>query len=182
MNPIGLGLLIFAAYFAFRGFQRGLVEEVGRLAGLILAVVLANKFSSDLAGYVPIDNITAQTAIAFLAIFLLTLIAARLLTRLIRSLVELVLLKSLDKVGGAVFGFLKSIVVLGVLIYVLESFEVTHEFLKRVETESAIYRRTLELKNATFKVLALDQMIQNVHERVKELEPEELLRPYIEDN
>ena len=105
-----------------------------------------------------------------------------LFTHLIRSLVEFVLLKSLDTVGGAVFGFLKSIVVLGVLVYIFESFDVTRDFLARVESESPIYRRTLELKNATFKVLALDQMIQNVYERVKELEPEELLRPYIEDN
>ncbi len=125
MNPIGIGILLLIAYFGFRGFQRGLIDEVGRLVGLVLAVILAYQFSPLLEEHIGLANDLARSAVAFVGIFIVTLIAMMLITRLVRSLVELVLLEWLDKLGGILFGLLKSIVVLGVLIYVMESFDET---------------------------------------------------------
>ncbi len=181
MNPFGIGILLFIAYFGFRGFQRGLIDEVGRLVGLVLAVILAYRFSPLLSEHIGINNELARSAVAFVGIFVVTLIAMNLLTRFIRALVELVLLEWLDKLGGILFGVLKSIVVLGVLIYVMESFDVTRPVITRLESQSVVYRNVVVVKNSLFKILALDRMIQDVHERVKEIDTEEILRPLRED-
>ena len=181
MNPIGIGILLFIAYFGYRGFQRGLIDEVGRLVGLVLAVILAYRFSPLLAEHIGLENELARSAVAFVGIFLATLIAMMPITRFVRSLVELVLLEWPDKIGGTLFGLLKSIVVLGVLIYVMESFEVTNPFVTRLESQSAIYRNVVTVKNSLFKALSLDRMIEDVHERVKEIGPEEILRPLLKD-
>ena len=181
MNPIGIGIILFIAYFGFRGFQRGLVDEVGRLIGLVLAMILANRFSSVLAGHLGLESEAARVALAFVIIFIVTLIAFGFITRVVRTLVELVLLDWLDRLGGIVFGVLKSIVVLGVLIYVVENFDVTKAFMTRLEQQSIIYRQVVAVKNGLFAVLSLDDMIQDAHDRMKDLEPEELLRPIIED-
>jgi len=178
MNPIGIGILAFIAYFGFRGFQRGLVDEVGRLVGLVLAILLANKFSPGLSEYIGLANEVARLAVAFLIVFVATLILMGLLTRAIRALVELVLLAWLDQIGGVVFGVLKSIVVLGVLIYILESFAVTHEFVARLETQSAVYRNVVVVKDGLFKLLTLDSMIQSAHDRMRAVEPQDLLNPF----
>ncbi|MEE9162995.1 MAG: CvpA family protein, partial [Candidatus Neomarinimicrobiota bacterium] len=65
MNPIGIGILAFGAYFGYRGFQRGLVEEVGRLVGLVAAVILGYRLSPFLAQYIGLENELAASAAAF---------------------------------------------------------------------------------------------------------------------
>ena len=175
MNPIGIGILLLIAYFGFRGFQRGLIDEVGRLVGLVLAVVLAYHFSPLLEEHIGLENDLARSAVAFVGIFLVTLIAMMLITRFVRALVELVLLEWLDKLGGTLFGLLKSIVVLGVLIYVMESFDETRTFVLKLERQSVIYRNVVVVKNGLFKVLSLDRMIEDVHERMKDIETDEIL-------
>jgi len=181
MNPIGIGILLFIAYFGFRGFQRGLIDEVGRLIGLVLAVILAYKLSPPLSEHIGLENDLARSAVAFIGIFIVTLIAMMLVTRLIRTLVELVLLEWLDKLGGTIFGLLKSLIVLGVLIYVMQSFDATRSFMLRLESQSAIYRNAVTLTNTLFEVLSLDRMIESVQNRVREIEPNEILRPFLDE-
>lgn len=181
MNPIGIGVLLLIAYFGFRGFQRGLIDEVGRLVGLVLAVVLAYQFSPLLEEYIGLENDLARSAVAFVGIFIVTLIVMMLITRFVRTLVELVLMQWLDKLGGILFGLLKSIVVLGVLIYVMESFDSTRTFVLKLERQSVIYRNVVAVKDGLFKVLSLDRMIEDVHDRVKEIDTDEILRPILKD-
>lgn len=182
MNPIGVGILLFMAYFGFRGFQRGLVDEVGRLVGLVLAIILANRFSILVASHIGLESELGRQAAAFIGIFIVILIAMSLITKAVRTLVELVLLGWLDRLGGVLFGVLKSIVVLGVIIYIVESFQVTEGFVARLEEQSFVYRQATTVKNGLFKILTLDSMIQDVHDRVKEIEPQDLLRPLIEED
>ncbi len=181
MNPIGIGILLLIAYFGFRGFQRGLIDEVGRLVGLVLAVILAYRFSPLLEEHIGLANDLARSAVAFVGIFIVTLIAMMLITRFVRTLVELVLMEWLDKLGGILFGLLKSIVVLGVLIYVMESFDETRTFVLKLERQSVIYRNVVTVKDGLFKVLSLDRMIEDVHERMKEIETDEILPSILKD-
>ncbi len=181
MNPIGIGVLLFIAYFGFRGFQRGLIDEVGRLVGLVVAVILAYQFSPLLAEHIGLENELARSAAAFVGIFLVTLIAMMLIIRFVSALVELGLLEWLDKLGGTLFGLLKSIVVLGVLIYVMESFDETRTFVLKLERQSVIYRNVVIVKDGLFKVLSLDRMIEDVHDRMKEVETDDILRPLLKD-
>jgi len=181
MNPIGIGILLLIAYFGFRGFQRGLIDEVGRLVGLVLAVVLAYQFSPLLEEHIGLENDLARSAVAFVGIFIVTLIVMIFITRFVRTLVELVLMQWLDKLGGILFGLLKSIVVLGVLIYVMESFDSTRTFVLKLERQSVIYRNVVAVKDGLFKVLSLDRMIEDVHDRVKEIDTDEILRPILKD-
>ena len=182
MNPIGGGILLFIAYFGFRGFQRGLVDEVGRLVGLVLAIILSNRFSTLVAGYIGLESELGRKAAAIVGIFIVTLIGISFLTRAVRALVELVLLEWLDRLGGILFGVLKSIVVLGAIIYVVESFEVTEDFMVRLREQSFVYRQVTTVKDGLFKLLTLDDMIKDMHDRVKELEPQDLIRPLVEDD
>jgi len=181
MNPIGIGVLLLIAYFGFRGFQRGLIDEVGRLVGLVLAVVLAYQFSPLLEEYIGLENDLARSAVAFVGIFIVTLIVMMLITRFVRTLVELVLMQWLDKLGGILFGLLKGIVVLGVLIYVMESFDSTRTFVLKLERQSVINRNVVAVIDGLFKVLSLDGMIEDVHDRVKEIDTDEILRPILKD-
>ena len=45
MNYIDIVILLFLLYGAFRGFSKGLIIEVATLAGLILGVFIAIRYS-----------------------------------------------------------------------------------------------------------------------------------------
>ena len=180
MNPIGIGIIVFIAYYGYRGFQRGLVEEIGRLIGLVLAIILASRFSSVLAGQLGLDSEVARTAAAFVIIFVVTLVAMGFVIRAVRTLIELVLMGWLDRLGGILFGVLKSLLVLGVLIYIMESVNFTQSFVARLEQRSFVYRQVVALKDGLFSVLSLDSLIQDAHDRIRDLEPERLL-PSVKD-
>lgn len=179
MNAIGTAILLFIAYFGYRGFQRGLVEEVGRLVGLVLAVILADRLTPAVALILRMENEMASTILAFAGIFIGTLVAMAILTRTVRSLVELVLLGWLDRIGGTVFGILKSLLVLGVLIYVLQNFGPTRGLSQRMHEESAIFRQVVAVRDGMFKLLTLDTLLKGVQEKIEQVDPEDLVRPLL---
>ena len=51
MNYIDIVILLFLLYGAFRGFSKGLIIEVATLAGLILGVFIAIRYSPFTKGY-----------------------------------------------------------------------------------------------------------------------------------
>ena len=51
MNYIDIVILLFLLYGAFRGFSKGLIIEVATLAGLILGVFIAIRYSPLLVLY-----------------------------------------------------------------------------------------------------------------------------------
>ena len=179
MNAIGTAILLFIAYFGYRGFQRGLVEEVGRLVGLVLAVILADRLTPAVALMLRMENEMASSILAFAGIFIGTLVAMAILTRTVRSLVELVLLGWLDRIGGTVFGILKSLLVLGVLIYVLQNFGPTRGLSQRMHEESAIFRQVVAVRDGMFKLLTLDTLLKGVQEKIEQVDPEDLVRPLL---
>jgi len=180
LNAIGSAILLFIAYFGFRGFQRGLVEEVGRLVGLVLAVILADKLTPTVALMLRMQNEMAGNILAFIGIFVGTLIAASLLTRTVRTLVELVLLGWLDKLGGTVFGILKSLLILGVLIYVLQNFGPTKGLSQRLHDESVIFRQVVSVRDGMFKLLSLDTLLKGFQDKLEQVDPEDVVRPFLD--
>lgn len=179
MNAIGIGMLLFIAYFGFRGFQRGLIEEVGRLIGLVLALVLAGRLAPILGAQLGFESPTARTAAAFVLIFVGILVAVSFLTKAVRTLVELVLLGWLDRLGGTVFGVLKSILVLGIILYLFQSFDVTRKITERMHDQSAFYRQIVSVRDGLFKVLTLDKLLDEAQDKLKKVDPKDLMRPLI---
>lgn len=180
MNPFGIGILAFIAYIGFRGFQRGLVEEIGRLVGLVLAVFLAGKFSIVFASMIPIENETAQRAVAFIGIFLITLFGVNLAAKAIHAVLEFVLLGWLDSLGGTLFGVLKSFLIIGVVLYMMASFDTTAAFIRGLEEKSPIFRNVVMVKDGLFKVLHMNELLEIATKRVKKLDADDLIRPIIE--
>ncbi len=180
MTTISIGLLLVIAYFGFRGFQRGLVEEVGRLAGLILAVILADQLSPAVAAQLGFESAPARTAVAVIIIFVSTLAAMALVTKVLRTLVELVLLGWLDRIGGVLFGVLKAVLIIGVLIFMAEGLNMTRALTERLQAESFIYRQIVAVTDGMFKILSLDALLEGFQEKIEQVDPKELVRPLLD--
>lgn len=86
------------------------------LAGLILGVFFAGSFYVALGDRLPISNATTGRIVAFLIIFLATVAVAIVATFLLRRTIALVKLGCVDRLLGALFGFLVGAVICGVLL------------------------------------------------------------------
>jgi membrane protein required for colicin V production len=118
-----LDIIIIAAviFFLVRGIYRGLVREVGSLAGVILGIWLGNLYHPEVAiflkevlppgKYIPI--------VAFALIFLVILVLCNLLGWLFKKFFQKIFLGWVDRILGAGLALLKSLVLCYLLIVLI---------------------------------------------------------------
>ena len=94
------------------GAVRGLVFEVLSVLGWIAAFVAAQWFAADVAGRLPMGQASASIRFAagFVLVFIAAAFAAGLLAKLVKTLVQAVGLRPVDRVLGAVFGLLRGVI------------------------------------------------------------------------
>jgi membrane protein required for colicin V production len=107
MNLIELIILAVLCFFAVKGLIRGLVNEASSLAGLLLGGWLAYRFHPLLAA--PIKGALHLPAhlcsfLAFIIILLITGICAHIIGNVITAALRLVMLGSLNRLGGLLIG------------------------------------------------------------------------------
>lgn len=118
INILDIVFVIIVAVFAVRGLLHGLLEEGAALLGLFLGFVLANRYIdrvvSFLSDYISSSNITLIAA--YLVIFMAAILAAFVVTAVLKKILVVSVVKWLDYMAGAVFGAVKALVIC-LLIY-----------------------------------------------------------------
>ncbi len=107
MNLIDIIILVVLCFFAVKGLVRGLVNEASSMAGLLVGGWLAYRFHPLLAA--PIKSalhLPAHLAsfLAFILILLITGICAHIIGNVITTALRLVMLGSLNRLGGLLIG------------------------------------------------------------------------------
>lgn len=94
------------------GAVRGLVFEVLSVLGWIVAFVAAQWFAEDVAQHLPMGQVSASIRFAagFVLVFIAAAFAAGLLAKLVKTLVQAVGLRPVDRVLGSVFGLLRGLI------------------------------------------------------------------------
>ncbi len=109
-------LLIFVA----KGFWKGLVREVCTLLGLIAGGWAAFRYSSFLAEAIrPLIHLPhhVAAALSFLCIFFLIGLLFFLFGHLLTAFFKVMLLGSVNRIGGALFGLLEGAFILCMALY-----------------------------------------------------------------
>ncbi|MBI5437370.1 MAG: CvpA family protein [Nitrosomonadales bacterium] len=99
------------------GLWRGLVYEVLSLVGWPVAFVLSKLFAGDIAPMMPGGQETIRTALAYAAVFIAALIVWGVLAWLLSKLLKAVGLGWLDRTLGGLFGALRGVLVVLVLVW-----------------------------------------------------------------
>lgn len=121
MNLFDIIILTTLIFFALKGLFRGLVNEVSSLAGLILGGWIAYRFYPLLS--IPIHNILhipghIAAFIAFMLLLLLTGFIAHILGNIITTALRVVMLGSLNRLGGILIGAAEGALLLSMLFCV----------------------------------------------------------------
>lgn len=121
-------LLAILAYFTLWGFRKGLIQAVGSIVGLILAVVIASRYFDVAAEWlIPyISNINLARIVAFIALLVLvnrlTIFAFAILQKLYKTIAILPFMKFGNRLLGAALGLIEGAVMLGLVIYFASRF------------------------------------------------------------
>ncbi|MBA3985252.1 MAG: CvpA family protein [Flavobacteriales bacterium] len=149
MNSIDIIISIFLAIGLFQGFRNGFLVELASLIGFVLGVfgaIYFSHFASDLLiKYTDWKEQTinlAAFAITFIVIVILVSLAARALTK-VASFAALGLL---NRIMGAIFGVLKMVFFISVILLFINSFEEEIPFMSEERKEASIlYKPTSSL-------------------------------------
>lgn len=120
MNLLDIIIGIPLLWFGYKGFNKGFISEITSLAALVTGIWIAVHFSWFVGGYIErelsISNqyiSLASFAITFLGVVILMITAGRIATKLASKIA----LGLLNRLFGALFGFLKVAFIISVLLY-----------------------------------------------------------------
>tara|TARA_B110000014_G_C20121658_1_gene594706 strand:+ start:761 stop:1288 length:528 start_codon:yes stop_codon:yes gene_type:complete len=112
--------VLFIIGLGYTGFKRGFIEELGRLLGLLSAILIAVSNSSSLYSHIhPLlfADEWLSMFLSFALLFFLTLIVSRLLTSLIHIVVLSDNIQLMNRSLGFIFGSIKGGFILIVFIW-----------------------------------------------------------------
>lgn len=141
MNLIDIIIVAVLCFFAVKGLVRGLVNEASSLAGLLVGGWLAYRFYPLLA--VPIKSslhlpIHLASFLAFIIILLLTGICAHIIGNVATAALKLVMLGSLNRLGGLLIGIAEGSLLLCLVFSIAASGFMPEQIRNKIRaTESA---------------------------------------------
>ncbi|MFQ6092758.1 MAG: CvpA family protein [bacterium] len=119
MDLLDLAIIVFLAFFLYRGVRRGVIREifglVAVLGALVLAVVYMDNGVAMIEGLGSVPTSLALT-LSFLLIFVVVYLSVRVVGAIFHKLVRLTLLGWLDHLGGLFFGLLKGVLIASLIL------------------------------------------------------------------
>lgn len=142
MNYIDIVILLLLLYGAFRGFSKGLIIEMATLAGLVLGVFVAIRYSAYTEEFLhDFFNITSRylSYIALALTFILVVICVYLLGKILTRLMEMIALGFLNKLLGLVLGMLKYFVIVCVLLLMVDTLNDKFHFISEETRQKSLF-------------------------------------------
>lgn len=164
MNFIDIFIAIILIWFGYKGFKKGLVFELVSIVALILGVYGGLKFSDTTAEYLDsyVDSEylnVASFTVTFLVILLLVFAAGK----VVEKIINMVALKMINKLLGAFFGVLKMVLVLGVVITIIESYDSKMNFIpKETKENSILYKPLLDVSGKILPEIEKNNLFQKI--------------------
>jgi len=124
MNLFDVFITGIFGYCLIRGLFRGLIKELASIVGVLSGFYAAYTYYQEVATMMAdwISNTGYLNLVSFLIIFCFIFLAISIMGVLIKYLLNIVFLGWVDRLFGALFGIIKSILIASVLIIVFTSF------------------------------------------------------------
>ncbi|MBL6449731.1 CvpA family protein [Fulvivirga sp. 29W222] len=127
MNTLDIILLVPLAYGAYRGFKKGFLLEVIAILAFVLAVIGGFKLLHLGMNFLDQHfNISGELLpyVAFILIFIVIILLVNLLGKLVKKVVDMTLLGSVDNLAGAILSVLKWAFGISIVLWLSNSFGV----------------------------------------------------------
>ncbi|MDD4764487.1 MAG: CvpA family protein [Atribacterota bacterium] len=115
-------MLVIILFNVFLGFKRGIIAEVLTLVGLIAVIFIAIFWYADLSSFLMKQfkwNQPLSHILSFILIFIAVIMTFRLFEYLLSHITALLLLNWINNLGGALFGFIRGAIIVGLLLFIV---------------------------------------------------------------
>lgn len=144
MGILDIILAIPIIWLAWRGFSQGLILSVTSLVALIAGIYLSIHFSGMVAGWLRASlewDGQYINIVSFIITFILVVVIIQLIGRLFNQVADWAALGILNRVGGLVLGIAKAALFLGILLFIINSFDVNSKLITgKMRAESYLYQ------------------------------------------
>lgn len=166
MNKIDIILLIILGFGLVRGFMRGLIIEMASLLAIVVGIYGAIHFSfftaSLLDKILPAEKQTLEV-VAFGITLIVLVLGVMLLAKILTKMIKAAELGFLNRLGGAFFGLLKSIVIVGSIFVFLERTFQTEKWLSTSAlSESVLYKPVKSVSQVVYANVFPDKETEEV--------------------
>ena len=144
MNVIDIILAVILVAAAINGFTKGFFIELASIVSLVLGIWAAVEFSGFVQRWLSkyLDwSVDAMRLVSFVLIFLFVVLVVHLVATLTEKFVRAIALSIFSRLGGAVFGVLKTAFILSIIMIVIFKIEnFTGKIIpEKSKTESRLY-------------------------------------------
>ena len=162
MSILDICLLIILVGFVLNGLTKGLINLLGRVAGLLIGAFVASHFyllAFSWCQHVFNGRDALGKVVVFIVLFIVVTRLVDLLFKLIEKIFNLIAVipgsKYINNIAGAALGFLEGSLFLGLIIYVVSRYAIVGNFLGISEqlTNSAISPMLLKIVNIVLPIL-----------------------------
>ena len=164
MNYLDIILLIPILWGAYKGFTKGFIVAIASLIALLAGIYGALSFSNFTGGFLQ-ENWDIQTeylpVVAFAITFIAIVIAVHFVAKLVDKLVKAIALGWLNTIAGILFGVLKSIFVMSIIIFFIEKIDPQAMMIKKDFKEQSLLYEPIR-KTALFVFPALEELQKKV--------------------
>jgi len=123
MNWLDIVILVLIVVPTLIGLKIGIIKILFTVVGMIVGVVLAGRFSESLGGELTFISDPGWANIAAFAIILIVvMVIASILASVLKKVTSAVLLGWVNRLGGAVLGFVMGAIFCGALLSVWVNF------------------------------------------------------------
>jgi len=124
MNWLDFAIIFVLIGFVAAAYAAGLIREAVTLVAAILGIIIAGLLYDDLAADILVfmDDEDAAQAISFLILVGAVYMFGQIIALMLSRTASLLMLGWADRAGGAVFGFLKGLLVVQALLIVLAAY------------------------------------------------------------
>jgi membrane protein required for colicin V production len=159
MNFIDILLGAFLVFGLIRGLKNGLIIEFASLISFFVGIYIAVKFSSIFG-----DSKTAKIT-AFLTLLIAVIFGIHFLAKTLSKIAGAMFLGSLNKIGGAVFGTLRAVLFLGVILSLFQKANINNSLISKETEKKSLFFYPV-LKTSEFMLPVLNDWFNDLGQKI----------------
>ena len=169
MSFIDIVFTALLGYALYNGLKNGFFVELASFGSLIIGIFVAIKFSHIVR--LTLDDMIKVNPkyieiIAFAITFLLVVVGIHLLAKFFTSIASFAYLGWLNKLGGAVFSVLKTVLMLSVVISLFQKININHILVKEETLNTSIFYNPIQAVSK-FMYPSLEKWYEEFKEKAK---------------
>lgn len=154
MNSLDIGILSIASIFFIRGIFRGFIFELVTVIGLILGYIISITYLSIASGIIlsffPSLPISIVNIVGFFVLFVGTNMLLRVIANLLTKTLKIAMLGWLNHLLGGLFGLLKGVILMSILVFVIDLIPFSATLLESIEVKQSLLYPVLDVFGPKF--------------------------------